>query len=794
VRKKIKAPRLPIAKQTLLISLISGLIVATGGIKIWQSVEKNLRSHIVSSTSHTSKSIEIVIREDLKNRTNALERMGHRWSSVNGVTRSDWNADTTSYYDDMPGFQAIEWADASSTIQWVYPLKGNESVQGYDLTRARKVDSEGIAAARELGGSAFTKPFELKQGGLGIVVYVPVSKNNEYDGLILGVFKLDDWIKTIFERLTDSGAYVELRLEGTTIYSNDQSSKMEPNEWTLNQNFDVFGLRWNTIISPPREFISDAYSRVLRIALIGIILLSTLVALLTFFSLAARQRSKEFYNTANQLSVFFQNLPGIAFRCINKSSWPMEFISSGCEELTGFSVGEFLIQGITFGSLIHKDDRERKWLAVQQAVETNGVYEVEYRIETKSNQEKWLWERGQTVPSEAGDVVYIEGVIGDITDRKNVEVEHADLLQFSKAIVETAAEAIITLNTDGRVEGLNDETELIFRGSREELIGRNFDTLVAESYPHKSNLIIDEIKNSDPPLRSLTREISMLKSDNSTLPVLVTISQISIGETKKFVVLIKDLSKQKLAEKESREHLGKLAHIARTNMLGEMTTGIAHEINQPLTAISVFSQAGKRLLESGKIESVSKIFDKLSLHAQRAGEIIERIQALTRQEPSTLVSTNCNTLVTEIATLAEAESHMCDIPIELRLEKDLANVLVDSVQIQQVVLNLLRNAMEAMEAHHCADGNIIEIVTKKLDKTHIEIAVIDSGTGVSKDIEKTVFATFLTTKPSGLGMGLSISRSIIEAHGGSLDFRNNHRCGATFFIVLPTTTEQHQNE
>jgi two-component system sensor kinase FixL len=257
---------------------------------------------------------------------------------------------------------------------------------------------------------------------------------------------------------------------------------------------------------------------------------------------------------------------------------------------------------------------------------------------------------------------------------------------------------------------------------------------------------------------------------------------------------VENLTPRLQAEAESRKQREQLAHADRLNTLGEMATGLAHEINQPLTAISLFAQAGKRLHEAGSNDRLPEIFDKLSQHAQRAGAIIERMQTMSRQQESKKEIADCNALVLDIAKLAEVEAGIRDISIEVEVGEKLLLVVVDTVQIQQVVLNLLRNGMQAMRSVNCRGGNTIILRTRSNNDGDIEVAVSDSGGGVSKRVAENMFKPFSTTKESGMGLGLSISRAIVVAHGGQLEYHNNKIGGATFLFTLPVATQGDQDE
>ncbi len=253
---------------------------------------------------------------------------------------------------------------------------------------------------------------------------------------------------------------------------------------------------------------------------------------------------------------------------------------------------------------------------------------------------------------------------------------------------------------------------------------------------------------------------------------------------------VTDITEQRAAEGEAREHREHLAHGDRLNMLGEMATGIAHEINQPLSAISILVQAGDHLIQTGRYERLSEILEKLVRHAHRASSVIDRMQQMAKRHESVKETIGCEELIRDVTRLAEAEARMRDIEIEIDTQADLPVVSVDSVQIQQVALNLLRNGMEAMQSIDCRNGNTIGIRTQLRDDGSVEVAVIDKGGGVPKEAAEKLFAPFSTTKKSGMGMGLSISRAIVTAHGGNLNFRNNSDGGATFFFTLPPAAQE----
>ncbi len=240
-------------------------------------------------------------------------------------------------------------------------------------------------------------------------------------------------------------------------------------------------------------------------------------------------------------------------------------------------------------------------------------------------------------------------------------------------------------------------------------------------------------------------------------------------------------------ESQEAELRKRLLHLTRVTTVGEMASSIAHEVNQPLTAISTYAQACRRMVEADDVsrEEVVRILGRITDEALRAGEIIHRLRELVRRRESERRTWSVNTLIHQVMPLAKMDARLHGVVLQLELEPDLPSVVVDGVQIQQVLLNLIRNGVDALEGQTQPAPEVV-VRTCRTAPAGIRVSVSDCGCGLPDTAQEDLFQPFFTTKRDGMGMGLSISRSIILMHGGRLWFERNPGRGTTFHFSLPT--------
>jgi C4-dicarboxylate-specific signal transduction histidine kinase len=255
--------------------------------------------------------------------------------------------------------------------------------------------------------------------------------------------------------------------------------------------------------------------------------------------------------------------------------------------------------------------------------------------------------------------------------------------------------------------------------------------------------------------------------------------------------ITRDVTEQKNAEEQARRHQTELARVARLSTMGEMATGIAHELNQPLSAIANFARGCIRRLHSDGMNPGELIepLEEVCEQAERAGEILRHVRDFVRKSELQMKPLDINQIVRTVVKFTEHEARHQGAIVRLDLDSGLPRVQADAIMIEQVICNLVRNAVEAM-AEAQSSWRQVTILTRLSGGGDVEIEVGDTGPGIDGAVIDQVFDQFFTTKPEGVGMGLSISRSIVESHGGRIRAESGRKGGATFRFTLLASAQQ----
>lgn len=358
------------------------------------------------------------------------------------------------------------------------------------------------------------------------------------------------------------------------------------------------------------------------------------------------------------------------------------------------------------------------------------------------------------------------------------------------ALLDAAVDAIIIIDGRGVIEQINRAGLLLFGYSEDELIGRNIRQLMPE--PHRSKhdgYLATYQRTGRAAIIGRGREETAVKKNGETFPILLTVGEIRQESSRRFVGFVRDLSDSRAAEAQVRELEDRLLHADRLVTLGELTAGIAHEINQPLTAIAAYADAGRSLTrrESESVrDEMQTICERIAEQSRRAAEVVRRLRRLVRGGSTVKARHEINQIIQNVLLLFEHEVNKLDLNIHFAPLSGSCELYVDEIQIQQVLVNLVKNSMDALVAAG-SPRPLIKIDVLRLE-TEVQVRVTDNGPGISAGAEEHLFDAFFTTKPKGVGLGLSICKSIAAAHGGSLHYEKPETGGARFTLNLPLET------
>jgi two-component system sensor kinase FixL len=360
-----------------------------------------------------------------------------------------------------------------------------------------------------------------------------------------------------------------------------------------------------------------------------------------------------------------------------------------------------------------------------------------------------------------------------------------------QSILDTVPEAMIVIDERGVMQSFSTAAERLFGYSVEEAVGRNVKALMPNPYRDAQDGYLERyIRTSERRIIGIGRVVVGMRKDGSTFPMELAVGEMKSGSRRYFTGFIRDLTERQRTEARLQELQSELVHISRLTAMGEMASTLAHELNQPLSAISNYLRGSRRMLEGADDERSSTLrnaLDKAGEQAMRAGQIIRRLRDFVSRGETERRVESVKKLVEEASALALVGVKDRGIRVKFLFDPAIDLVLADRVQIQQVLLNLIRNAMDAMEGSPTRE---LVLTVAAEGRTHTRISVADTGSGISPDIAEQLFTPFITTKRHGMGVGLSISRTIVEAHGGRIWVEPNHGGGTIFHFTLMVVNEE----
>ena len=363
------------------------------------------------------------------------------------------------------------------------------------------------------------------------------------------------------------------------------------------------------------------------------------------------------------------------------------------------------------------------------------------------------------------------------------------------SILDTVPDAMVVIDENGIMQSFSTTAERLFGYSAAEVIGRNVSMLMPRGHRESHDGYLMRYRNTgERRIIGIGRVVTGERKDGATFPMELAVGEMNSASGRFFTGFIRDLTERQETEARLQELQAELVHISRLTALGEMASTLAHELNQPLSAIANYIKGSRRLLEDGdpkRLPMLQGALDKAAEQALRAGQIIRRLRDFVSRGESERRLEVLSKLVEEASALALVGAKEHGIQVRFEFDPACDVVLADKVQVQQVLLNLMRNALEAMLE---APKRNLLVQTTPAEDDMVTVSVSDTGHGISHDMNAQLFMPFVTTKAQGMGVGLSISRTIIEAHGGRIWAEPNPGGGTIFRFTLRTVDEEALND
>ncbi|MEE7462914.1 PAS domain-containing sensor histidine kinase [Methylobacterium fujisawaense] len=447
------------------------------------------------------------------------------------------------------------------------------------------------------------------------------------------------------------------------------------------------------------------------------------------------------------------------------------------ERLTTFAASQ---------ALVHPDDRQGRADAIQRALRDGGSYEVDYRVVRPDGHVCWLRSRGRVSLDADVRPARHRGVVLSIDEQKRAEEDIRAREAHLRSILDTVPEAMVVIDEAGLIHSFSAAAERLFGYAADEAVGRNVRILMPEPMQGEHDGYLDRYRRTrERRIIGTNRVVTGRRRDGSTFPMELAIGEMRSGEQVYFTGFINDLTEHQRTQARLQELQSELAHVSRLSAMGEMASALAHELNQPLGAIANYTKGCRRLLARPGPEAIAKtveVLGKAAEQALRAGQIIRRLREFVARGETERRVEPVARLIEEASALALVGAREQGIVARVVVDPRVGSVLADRVQVQQVLVNLLRNAREAMQQ---GDRRELTVEARPVGGETVEITVSDTGPGIAAEVADRLFQPFVTTKRSGMGVGLSICRTIVEAHGGRLDVERNEAGGATFRLTLP---------
>ena len=463
----------------------------------------------------------------------------------------------------------------------------------------------------------------------------------------------------------------------------------------------------------------------------------------------------------------------------------------GAERIFGWTESEIVGRHCScFYSGAERSATERAAADLDRALEEDPLAEEDWQ--SRKDGSEFLADVAIT-PMRAADGTLrgFAKVIHDVTDRRAAEQALERREGHLRSILATVPDAMIVIDDRGVMISFSAAAERLFGYAEAEMLGRNVSLLMPSPDRERHDSYIRRyLQTGDPHIIGIGRIVTGLRADGSTFPMKLSVGEALSGDQRLFTGFVQDLTERRDFEAKLEQVKSELIHVSRLSAMGTMASTLAHELNQPLTTIATYGEAVGELLDGEEMperQLLRDAFTEMSEQAMRAGAIVRRLRGFVSRGEMAKTIEALPALINEASALALVGTREKGISAQFDYAPDATPVFVDRVQIQQVLINLMRNAVEAMEDQPVRK---LKISTMRLDPHSVQVTVADTGPGIAPAMKEKLFEAFASTKDSGMGLGLSICRTIIEAHGGRIRASDAEGGGTVFQFTLPRPPEE----
>ncbi|MDE8650615.1 PAS domain-containing sensor histidine kinase [Novosphingobium album (ex Liu et al. 2023)] len=376
-------------------------------------------------------------------------------------------------------------------------------------------------------------------------------------------------------------------------------------------------------------------------------------------------------------------------------------------------------------------------------------------------------------------------IVHDITDQRAAETSLRNSEAHLRSILSTVPDAMIVIDERGHMVSFSDAAERMFGYSQVEVVGSNVSMLMPSPYRERHDGYLERyLRTGERRIIGIGRVVFAMRKDGSTFPMELSVGETSGEGQRLFTGFIRDLTDRQRTQEKLEELQSELIHVARVSAMGTMASTLAHELNQPITAVANYVETVRDMLAEPDLEDIPEMVEALedaAREALRAGNIVRRLRDFVARGEVEKTVENLPNLINEAAAFGLIGVSESSVETRMDIDHDAANVLVDKIQIQQVLVNLIRNAVEAMGT---SARRLLTIRTTPGQPGFIRVTVADTGPGVAPEVAEQLFRTFVSTKSEGMGLGLSICRTIIEANGGRIWMEPANESGTQFHFTL----------